>query len=179
MRCGAGNAHRDAPREPDSFKKYTSGSSPLPQLDAQGRAQVDDVRPDESPGADTAPAMHQPFNPPIHLYLPRRKNPGQSTVIGEEKYNGMSIFKQIKSILNKSDVATTSADVAKAGPMKRRRRKRLTHKGRRILIIDDSATIVASLGEYSRSAGCHTSEAADAETGIELTAPGKTGSRLP
>lgn len=79
----------------------------------------------------------------------------------------MSIFKQIKSILNKSDVATTSADVAKAGPMKRRRRKRLTHKGRRILIIDDSATIVASLGGILRSAGCHTSEAADAETGIE------------
>ena len=79
----------------------------------------------------------------------------------------MSIFKQIKSILNKSDVATTSADVAKAGPMERRRRKRLTHKGRRILIIDDSATIVASLGGILRSAGCHTSEAADAETGIE------------
>ena len=79
----------------------------------------------------------------------------------------MSIFKQIKSILNKSDVATTSADVAKAGPTERRRRKRLTHKGRRILIIDDSATIVASLGGILRSAGCHTSEAADAETGIE------------
>ena len=79
----------------------------------------------------------------------------------------MSIFKQIKSILNKSDVATTSADVAKAGPMERRRRKRLTHKGRRILIIDDSATIVASLGGILRSAGCHTSEVADAETGIE------------
>ena len=79
----------------------------------------------------------------------------------------MSIFKQIKSILNKSDVATTSADVAKAGPMERRRRKRLTHKGRRILMIDDSATIVASLGGILRSAGCHTSEAADAETGIE------------
>ena len=79
----------------------------------------------------------------------------------------MSIFKQIKSILNKSDVATTSADVAKAGPTERRRRKRLTHKGRRILIIDDSATIVASLGGILRSAGCRTSEAADAETGIE------------
>ncbi len=79
----------------------------------------------------------------------------------------MSILKQIKSILNKSDTATTGNDMVKAAPTERRRRKRLNHKGRRILIIDDSATIVASLGGMLRSAGCHTSEAADAETGIE------------
>ena len=79
----------------------------------------------------------------------------------------MSIFKQIKSILNKSDTATISTDTAREAPAERRSKKRLNHKGRRVLIIDDSATIVASLGAMLKSAGCRTSEAPDAETGIE------------
>ncbi|MBP7203530.1 MAG: response regulator [Propionivibrio sp.] len=54
-------------------------------------------------------------------------------------------------------------------PVERRSRKRInTHKGRRILIIDDSPTIVGALKKMLRSAGCITLEAADAETGLEL-----------
>ena len=110
--------------------------------------------------------MHQPFHPPIHLYLPREEvKANQDHRRGEKK--GMSIFKQIKSILNKSDTATISTDTAREAPAERRSKKRLNHKGRRVLIIDDSATIVASLGAMLKSAGCRTSEAPDAETGIE------------
>ncbi len=79
----------------------------------------------------------------------------------------MSIFKQIKSILNKSEAPAARSDTTRQPPPERRRSRRLNHKGRRILIIDDSATIVASLGTILRSAGCHISEASDAETGIE------------
>lgn len=79
----------------------------------------------------------------------------------------MSIFKQIKSILNKNDAPSAGGDTTRLPPPERRRGRRLNHKGRRILIIDDSATIVASLGTTLRSAGCKISEASDAETGIE------------
>ena len=79
----------------------------------------------------------------------------------------MSIFKQIRSILNKHDTPPASSDAARPTPAERRRSRRLNHKGRRVLIVDDSATIVASLGTMLRSAGCRISEAPDAETGIE------------
>lgn len=79
----------------------------------------------------------------------------------------MSIFKQLKSILNKNDAPPASGDTARPTPPERRRSRRLNHKGRRVLIIDDSATIVASLGAILKSAGCKISEASDAETGIE------------
>lgn len=79
----------------------------------------------------------------------------------------MSIFKQIKSILNKNEAPPANSDTARPIPADRRRSRRLNHKGRRVLIVDDSATIVASLGAILRSAGCRISEAPDAETGIE------------
>ena len=92
----------------------------------------------------------------------------------------MSIFRQIRSILgkNESDASTeagspadkrTPAPAVQAAPVERRSRKRInSHKGRRILIIDDSPTIVAALKKMLRSAGCITLEAGDAETGLEL-----------
>ncbi|MFZ4537439.1 response regulator [Propionivibrio sp.] len=56
-----------------------------------------------------------------------------------------------------------------SAPVERRSEKRLgTHKGRRVLIVDDSATIVAALRKILRSAGCITMEAIDAEKGLEL-----------
>jgi len=79
----------------------------------------------------------------------------------------MNIFKQIKSILNQNEAPAAGKDVTRQPPPERRRSKRLNHRGRRILIIDDSATIVASLGAILRSAGCKIREASDAETGIE------------
>lgn len=92
----------------------------------------------------------------------------------------MSIFRQIRSILgkNENDASTeagspadkrTPAPAVPAAPVERRSRKRInSHKGRRILIIDDSPTIVAALKKMLRSAGCITLEAGDAETGLEL-----------
>ena len=94
----------------------------------------------------------------------------------------MSIFSQIRSILGKNEQEESAATPDKAktvdaasmtatpgAPVERRSRKRInTHKGRRILIIDDSPTIVGALKKMLRSAGCITLEAADAETGLEL-----------
>lgn len=92
----------------------------------------------------------------------------------------MSIFSQIRSILGKNEQEETAAppgqvrktEAAPAipgAPVERRSRKRInTHKGRRILIIDDSPTIVGALRKMLRSAGCITLEAADAESGLEL-----------
>jgi len=93
----------------------------------------------------------------------------------------MSIFSQIRSILSKNEnEAPPQIDPSseKKGdqppalppePIERRSRKRInTHKGRRILIIDDSPTIVGALRKILRSAGCITMEAPDAETGLEI-----------
>ena len=94
----------------------------------------------------------------------------------------MSIFSQIRSILGKNEQEESAATPDKAktvdaasmtatpgAPVERRSRKRInTHKGRRILIIDDSPTIVGALRKMLRSAGCITMEAPDAESGLEL-----------
>ena len=93
----------------------------------------------------------------------------------------MSIFSQIRSILGKneneappqidpsSDKKASQPPALPAEPIERRSRKRLnTHKGRRILIIDDSPTIVGALRKILRSAGCITMEAPDAESGLEI-----------
>ena len=91
----------------------------------------------------------------------------------------MSIFSQIRTILGKNEneapvqVAPSAdnkaAPALPAEPVERRSRKRInTHKGRRILIIDDSPTIVGALKKMLRSAGCITMEAPDAESGLEL-----------
>ena len=87
----------------------------------------------------------------------------------------MSFFKQIRSILGKAEPVKVP-EVVPAKPvhvspesLERRRHKRInTHKGRRVLIIDDSPTIVAALRKMLRSAGCITLEALNAEKGLEL-----------
>lgn len=89
----------------------------------------------------------------------------------------MSIFRQIRSLLGKTEVAPpTTAETGNPAkpatppaPVERRSRKRLnTHKGRRVLVIDDSPTVVAVLRKILRSAGCVALEAPDAEKGLEL-----------
>ena len=82
----------------------------------------------------------------------------------------MSIFTQLRSILAKgAEEAKPEPTEAAAAPVERRRRKRTsTHKGRRILIIDDSPTVVAALRKILRSAGCVTFEAGDAESGLDV-----------
>ena len=86
----------------------------------------------------------------------------------------MSILWQLRSILRKNDPApealvSPAKTSATSGPIERRNHKRLnTHKGRRVLIVDDSPTIIAALKKILRSAGCVTLEALDAESGLEL-----------
>ena len=89
----------------------------------------------------------------------------------------MSFFGQFRSIISKVAPTADSVPQQETGkptvqlsePVERRRRKRLnSHKGRRVLIVDDSPTIVAVLKKTLRSAGCVTLEALDAEHGIEI-----------
>lgn len=90
----------------------------------------------------------------------------------------MSILSQLRTILGKNEgdaaatVGTQDAPVPTpppSEPAERRRRKRLySHKGRRVLIVDDSPTIVAALRKMLRSAGCLTIEASSAESALEL-----------
>lgn len=87
----------------------------------------------------------------------------------------MGIFRQFRSILGKTEdeageqAVPSRAVVEPSAPVERRSRKRLnTHKDRRVLIIDDSATVIAALRKILRSAGCITLEAMNAEEGLEL-----------
>lgn len=80
----------------------------------------------------------------------------------------MSLFGQIKSILNKNGTQPLGKEYPPSSPIDRRRSRRFSHTGRRILVVDDSATVVASLGKVLRSAGCVVREAGDAETGLEI-----------
>jgi twitching motility two-component system response regulator PilH len=77
----------------------------------------------------------------------------------------MSLFGQIKSILNNDE---QPGQKGQYGRNDRRKRSRFSHKGRKILIVDDSPTIVASLEKLLRSAGCKVLGAADAETGLKI-----------
>ncbi len=79
----------------------------------------------------------------------------------------MSFFEQIKSAIGrKSDSSGENPD--SSSRERRRRNRRSSHKGRKILIIDDSMTVVAALGKILRSANAIVYEAFDAETGLEL-----------
>lgn len=79
----------------------------------------------------------------------------------------MSIFRQIRSVLGKTEKPQVEAVEEPSGPVERRSRQRLnSNKGRRVMIIDDSPTIVAALRKMLRSAGCITHEALNAESGL-------------
>ena len=89
----------------------------------------------------------------------------------------MSFFKQFRSIIaNTAPTAvvepspkSTQAIEQTTETVERRSRKRQNSlKGRRILIIDDSPTIIAALRKVLRSAGCITMEALNAERGLEV-----------
>jgi twitching motility two-component system response regulator PilH len=79
----------------------------------------------------------------------------------------MSLFGQIKFVLN-NDPPSVEKKYSPANRSDRRLAGRFSHKGRKILVVDDSATIVAMFGKLLRSAGCVVWEAADAETGLEI-----------
>jgi len=81
----------------------------------------------------------------------------------------MSIFDRLLSSVRKPTGApqAATAPVPPAAPVERRRRKRVNaRRGTRVLIIDDSPTVVAVLRKTLRSAGYETREALDAEQGL-------------
>ena len=83
-------------------------------------------------------------------------------------------IKQIKSVLGKNGTHN-SEENTDTGPRERRRNKRSSHRGRSILIIDDSVTVVAALGKILRSANCIVYEAFDAEAGISMARTKRPG----
>jgi DNA-binding response OmpR family regulator len=81
----------------------------------------------------------------------------------------VSIFKTFKTIFAKSGEPRGEDPESAAESTERRgRSRRNAREGTRVLIIDDSPTIVAALRKFLRSAGYTTLEAGDAESGIEL-----------
>ena len=82
----------------------------------------------------------------------------------------MGIFDQLRSILGKTEpnMANANADITPL-PVERRSRPRVNaREGTRVLVIDDSPTIVAVFRKILRTAGYVTLEAMDAERGVEI-----------
>lgn len=84
----------------------------------------------------------------------------------------MGIFDQLRSILGKSEpsaaYANANTDITPL-PVERRCRPRVNaREGTRVLVIDDSPTIVAVFRKILRTAGYVTLEAMDAERGVEI-----------
>lgn len=80
----------------------------------------------------------------------------------------MGILDQLRAILGKNDAASIEADITPL-PLERRARPRVNaREGTRVLVIDDSPTIVAVFRKILRTAGYVTLEAMDAERGVEM-----------
>jgi DNA-binding response OmpR family regulator len=83
----------------------------------------------------------------------------------------MSIFDRLLSSVRRPLGRTDEASAKPDAPVERRQRKRVNARpGTRVLIIDDSPTVVAVLRKTLRSAGYETREALDAEHGLGLLA---------
>lgn len=83
----------------------------------------------------------------------------------------MSIFDRLLGNMRKSTGRSEAIDVNPVASQDRRQRRRTNARsGTRVLIIDDSPTVVAVLRKTLRSAGYDTREALDAEHGLTLIA---------
>jgi twitching motility two-component system response regulator PilH len=84
----------------------------------------------------------------------------------------MSIFDRFLSSVRKPTARPEAAQPAlPSAPVDRRQRTRVNARpGTRVLVIDDSPTVVAVLRKTLRSAGYETREALDAEHGLTLVA---------
>ena len=81
----------------------------------------------------------------------------------------MGILDQIKALLGRHETAEVATPPTAESTVERRKRARINaREGTRVLIIDDSKTIVVALRKFLRSAGYETIEALDAESGLEL-----------
>ena len=83
----------------------------------------------------------------------------------------MSIFDRLLGSVRKPTGRPDAAPAQPLAPVERRQRKRVNaRKGTRVLVIDDSPTVVAVLRKALTSAGYDTYEALDAEQGLALIA---------
>ena len=83
----------------------------------------------------------------------------------------MSILDRLLGGVRKPTAHPEAPPTAVAVPVERRKRKRVNaRKGTKVLIIDDSPTVVAVLRKTLASAGYETREALDAEQGLALIA---------
>lgn len=83
----------------------------------------------------------------------------------------MSILDRLLSSVRKPIGRADASPAPPEGPVERRQRPRVNaRRGTRVLIIDDSPTVVAVLRKTLRSAGYDTREALDAEHGLTLLA---------
>lgn len=81
----------------------------------------------------------------------------------------MGLFDQIRSAFSKPPLKAATTPLQNTTQGDRRNGTRLNAKeGTRVLIIDDSATIVAALRKILRSVNYETLEAFDAEKGLEI-----------
>lgn len=82
----------------------------------------------------------------------------------------MGIFDQLRAILGKTEpsAATANADITPLLVERRCRPRVNAREGTRVLVIDDSPTIVAVFRKILRTAGYVTLEAMDAERGVEI-----------
>lgn len=80
----------------------------------------------------------------------------------------MGILDQIRALLGQSEAKETTLPNISESVVERRKRARVNaREGTRVLIVDDSKTIVTALRKFLRSAGYETLEALDAESGLE------------
>ncbi|MCH2219665.1 MAG: response regulator, partial [Dechloromonas sp.] len=80
----------------------------------------------------------------------------------------MGILDQIRALLGQSDAKDATPTNVVDSVVERRKRARVNaREGTRVLIIDDSKTIVTALKKFLRSAGYETLEALDADSGLE------------
>lgn len=87
----------------------------------------------------------------------------------------MGLFDQLKALLapeappQQQPATLPEPPLTEGGIVERRKRTRIdAREGTRVLIIDDSRTIVTALRKFLRSAGYETIEAMDAEMGLTL-----------
>lgn len=87
----------------------------------------------------------------------------------KKRTSTMSIFDRLLSSVRKPTGRSEATAAQPGAPVERRQRKRVNaRRGTRVLIIDDSPTVVAVLRKTLRSAGYDTREALDAEQGLAL-----------
>lgn len=82
----------------------------------------------------------------------------------------MGLFNRFRSVFSNTSQAEPKLSAEEASsPQERRTRTRIdAAEGTRVLIIDDSPTIIAALKKFLRSAGYEIFEALDAESGLEI-----------